>query len=49
MGIHFLCHAHGEEKMTLHDVVQDTFTTIVKDVGFQILQKQTHVLLPPTL
>jgi len=49
MGIHFLCHTHGEEKMTSHDVVQNIFITIAKDAGFQVLWKQTHVLLPPTL
>jgi hypothetical protein len=49
MGIHFFHHVHGEEKTTLHDVVQNTFMTIVKDVRFQVSWKQTHVLLPPTL
>jgi hypothetical protein len=37
MGIHFHC-AHGGEKMTSHDVVQDASVAIVKDVGFHVLR-----------
>jgi len=36
--------------MTLHDVVQDVFTAIARNVRFHILQEQTHVLPPlPTI
>ncbi len=33
----------------MHDVVQDVFTTIVKNVGFQVSRDQNHVLSPPAL
>jgi hypothetical protein len=49
MGIHIFCYTHGGEKMALHVVGQHVFMVIAKDVGFQISQEQTHVLLPPTL
>jgi hypothetical protein len=35
MGIHLLYCAHGGEKTTSHDVIQNTFASVVKDVGFQ--------------
>ncbi len=31
---HMVC-----KKMTLHDVVQDVFATIVRDAGFHVLQE----------
>jgi hypothetical protein len=33
----------------MHDVVRNVFTAIVRDMGFHVLQKQTHVLSPLTL
>jgi hypothetical protein len=32
--------------MASHDVVQDVFAAIVKNVKFHVSQKQTHVLPP---
>jgi hypothetical protein len=32
-----------------HNVVQNVFAFIAKDVGFHILHEQTHVLLSPPL
>jgi hypothetical protein len=49
MVIHLFHYAQGEEKMASHDVLQKKFTTIAKDVGFHVLQKQTHVLSPTVL
>jgi hypothetical protein len=46
MGIHLLYCEHGGERMTSHDVVQNVFTTIARNVGFHVSQKQTHVLPP---
>jgi hypothetical protein len=31
--------------MATHDVIQDSFTSITKDVKLHVLCKQTHVLL----
>jgi hypothetical protein len=49
MGIHFLHCVHGGERMASHDVVQDVFAAIARDVRFHILQKQTHVFPPVAL
>jgi hypothetical protein len=49
LGIHFLRCAHGREKTTSHDVVQDAFASIVKDAGFHVLWEQTYVLPLPFL
>jgi hypothetical protein len=49
MEIHFLHYAHGGERMALHDVMRNVFPAIAKNVGFHVSQKQTHVLLLPTL
>jgi hypothetical protein len=46
MGIHIFRCTHGGESMALHVVVRDVFMVIAKDGGFQISQKQTHVLPP---
>jgi hypothetical protein len=49
MGIHLLHCAHGGDTTTLHDVMQDGFTIVVKDARFHVSQEQTHVLLPLAL
>jgi hypothetical protein len=36
MRINFFRCAHGGERITLHDIMQDTFTAIMKDVGFHV-------------
>jgi len=47
MGIHLFHCVHGGEKMASHDVVWILFVTIIRNVGFHVSQKQTHVLPPP--
>lgn len=47
IGIHLLCYAHGGERIVTHDVDQGFFTSIVRDDGFHVSCKQTHVLLRP--
>jgi hypothetical protein len=42
--IHLLHCAHGGKHKIKHDVIQDFFTSIVKDVGFHVLNERTHVL-----
>lgn len=42
--IHLFCCAHGGEHMATHDVIQDSFTSIAKDVMLHVLCEQTHVL-----
>jgi len=37
------CAHEGKHKIK-HDVIQDFFATIVRDVGFHVLNEQTHVL-----
>jgi len=49
MGIHLLHYVHGGERVISHDVIWDVFASIVKNVRFHILQKQTHVLMLPSL
>jgi len=49
MGIHLFHYVHGGERMALCDVMQNNFVIIVRNAKFDVLQKQTHVLLPPTL
>jgi hypothetical protein len=44
MGIHLLRYVHGNKHIGTHDVVRDTFATIVWDVGCHMGQKQLHVL-----
>jgi hypothetical protein len=39
----------GGGQMASHDVVQDAFTSIMRDVGFHVSHEQTHVLPPPSL
>jgi len=48
IGVHLLCHAHGNEYMGTHDVVCDTFVAIAQDVGFHVGWKQLHTL-PSTM
>jgi len=45
MGIHLLCCAHGEERITLHDA----FVAIVKDAGLHVSQERTLVFPPLAL
>ncbi len=47
--IHLLCYTHGDKRMASHDVVQNVFTTITRDVGFHVSQEQIHILPPLTL
>jgi hypothetical protein len=46
MGINFLHCTHGGERITLHDIIRDTFTTTVRDVGFHVSQKQPMFYQP---
>jgi hypothetical protein len=48
MGIHLLHCAHGNKCIGTHDVIHDTFATIVRNVGFHVGQKQLHALLSTT-
>jgi hypothetical protein len=43
--MHLLCCIHGGNHTGTHDVVWDSFASIVRDVRFHVLHKQTHVLL----
>jgi len=45
MGIYFLCCVHDNKRIGTHDVVRNTFATIVWDVGFHVRWKQLHELL----
>ncbi len=49
MGIHLLCCTHSGEKTASRDVVQNVFIVIARNAKFHVLQKQIHVLPPPTL
>jgi hypothetical protein len=48
IGIHLLCCVHGGKHMATNDAIQNSFTSIVKDVGFHVLYKQTHLLSMPS-
>ncbi len=39
MGIHLFHYVHGEERMTLPDVVWDAFVAIAKDTRFHVSQE----------
>jgi hypothetical protein len=40
MGIHILCCAHGGDKTTSHDVMQeDVFASFARDVKFYVLRE----------
>lgn len=41
MGIHLFHYAHGGEKTTSHDVVQDAFISIVRYMAFHVWRDQT--------
>jgi hypothetical protein len=43
MGIHFLPCAHGNKCIKIHDVIRDTFVTIVQDASFHVRREQLHV------
>jgi hypothetical protein len=45
MGIDLLCCVHGNKRTWTHDVVRDTFATIVWDVGFHVGWKHLHAFL----
>ncbi len=45
MGIYFLCCVHDNKRIGTHDVVRNTFATIVWDVSFHVRWKQLHELL----
>jgi hypothetical protein len=38
MGIHLFCYTHGGEKIAFHDAVHNAFVSIVRYVGFHVLQ-----------
>jgi hypothetical protein len=44
MGIHFLCYAHGNEHIRIHDAIHDPFVTIVRDASFHVGQEQLQAL-----
>jgi hypothetical protein len=44
IGVHLLCHAHGNEHMGTHDVVCDTFDVIAQDFSFHVGWKPLHML-----
>jgi hypothetical protein len=46
MGIHLLCCVHDNKCTRTHDVICDTFGTIVQDVDFHVRWEQLHV--PPS-
>jgi hypothetical protein len=41
-SFHLLCCAHGNERMSTHDVVHDTFVAIAWDANFNVGQEQLH-------
>jgi hypothetical protein len=43
LRIHLFHYAHGGNRIASHDIVQDGFASIVKDVGFHVLQEQIHI------
>lgn len=47
--IHLFCCVHGGKCIITCDVVQDPFTSIVKDAKFHVLCEQTHFLSMPSL
>jgi hypothetical protein len=40
LRIHIFHCAHGAKRTTIHDVVWNSFTSIVRDVGFHVLREQ---------
>jgi hypothetical protein len=49
IGIHLFHYAHGGKCTATHDAIQDSFTSIARNVGFHVLHKQMHVLPMPSL
>jgi hypothetical protein len=49
LRIHVFHYVHGANCTTTHDVVWDSFTSIVRDVEFHVLHEQTHVFSMPCL
>ncbi len=49
LRIHIFCCIHEAKLTTTHDVVQDFFTSIVRDVEFHVLHEQIHVFSMPSL
>jgi len=43
-SLHILCCAHGNEHMSTHDVVHDTFVAIAWDANFHVGQEQLHLI-----
>jgi hypothetical protein len=46
---HLLICSHGGEWIASHDVVQNAFVSIAKDIRFHVSHEQTHVLPSPSL
>jgi len=49
MGIHLFHYAHGGKRIASHDVVQDAFMSIVRNMAFHVLREQTHIFPPTSL
>jgi hypothetical protein len=47
-SIHFLRCVHGNECIGTHDVICDTFATIVQDASFHMGREQLHALFSTT-
>jgi len=48
IGIHLLCCVHDNKCTRTHDVIYDTFVTIVQDIDFHVRWEQLHVSLSIT-
>ncbi len=46
MGIHLFRCMHGGEKITLHDVVRNTFMIVARDVGFMCHENKPMSFYP---
>ncbi len=46
---HLLLCSHGGEWIASHDLVQNAFVSIAKDIRFHVSHEQTHVLPSPSL
>jgi hypothetical protein len=47
--IHLLHYTYDGERITSYDAIRNVFASIVRDVGFHVLQEQTHIFLSPSL
>jgi hypothetical protein len=45
IGIRLFCCVHGWEHTVTHDAIQDSFSSIAKDVKFHVLHEQTRSLI----